>query len=44
MSLIDILLLVLIASYCAYIVFAKKTNTCCGDCSKCRGCSESKKS
>ncbi len=45
MTWLDIVLIVLIAAYCAYIVLSKKKYGCCGDCSKCSGyaCSAQKK-
>ena len=35
----DIAILVLIAGYCAYILFAKKRRGCSGCCENCRNCS-----
>ena len=40
MKLFEILLLVLIAAYCAYVIFGKKKRCCCGDCAKCQGCAD----
>jgi len=34
----DIALLVLILSYCAYVIFIKKKHGCSGNCSSCAGC------
>lgn len=34
----EILLVVLIAAYCLYVIFGKKKHGCCGDCAKCQGC------
>lgn len=34
----EILLLVLVAAYCAYVIFGKKKRGCCGDCTRCRDC------
>ena len=39
----DVAILVLIAAYCAYVIFAKKKGGCCGDCGKCQGCAHKEK-
>ncbi len=43
MKWLEILILVLIAAYCAYIIFGKKKRGCCGDCRACQGCAEKDK-
>ena len=38
MKWLDIVLLVLIVGYCAYVIFVKKKKGCGGNCSDCAGC------
>jgi len=38
MTWLDVLLLVLIAGYCTYIIFGKKKHSCGGNCANCCGC------
>lgn len=40
MTWFEILLVVLIAGYCAYVIFGKKKHGCCGDCGNCSGCAK----
>ena len=42
MKWLDVVLLVLIASYSTYIIFAKKKTRCSGDCGNCKGCVDKK--
>ena len=43
MKLLDIVFLVLIIGYCAYIVFTGKKAGCSGQCDRCGGCCSKKK-
>lgn len=38
----EILILVLVVAYCAYIIFGKKKHGCSGNCSACQGCTNKK--
>lgn len=38
MGVMDWILLLLIALYMGFVLFSKKKNGCCGDCSQCSSC------
>ena len=43
MTWFDVLLLVLVLSYCTYIIFGKKKRGCCSNCANCSGCGHKEK-
>ncbi len=38
MGVMDWILLLLIALYTGFVIFSKKKNNCCGNCSQCSSC------
>lgn len=39
----DIVVLLLVLGYCAYVLLRKKKGGCSGNCANCKGCAHSKK-
>lgn len=40
MNVWDVILIVLILGYCAYVLLSKKKHGCSGNCSQCGGCGQ----
>ncbi len=42
MNALDVILVVMIVGYCAYVLLSKKKHGCSGNCSQCSGCERKK--